>query len=77
VTQFLLIVAAAAVWTVRAYFWPFARCRRCSGRKTNRGSGGKRFGLCKRCKGSGSRQVAGSKQVHRAVRSLTAYRKGK
>lgn len=58
-----------AAWVVRAYFWPYARCRRCQGRKTNKGSGRKRFGLCKKCGGSGSRQVLGSRTVHRAVRS--------
>ena len=72
---FLLALAAVAVWAVRAYFWPFAPCWRCKGRKTNRGSTRKRFGPCKRCGGSGSRQVLGSRTVHRAVRALVAYRK--
>ncbi len=70
---FLLIVAALAAWTVRAYIWPFANCRRCKGAKTNRGSSKKRFGTCSRCGGSGTRQVLGSRAVHRAVRSLIAY----
>lgn len=60
---------AALVWAVRAYFFPYAPCRWCSGRKVRRGSTKKRFGLCPHCKGSGSRQVLGSKSVHRAVRS--------
>lgn len=72
---FLIIVAAGAAWTVRAYFWPMAPCRRCRGAKTNPGSGKKRFGSCKGCGGSGTRQVLGSKQVHKAVRSLIAYRR--
>jgi hypothetical protein len=74
-TLFWLILIAAAVWVVRAYVWPFAPCRRCKGAKTNTGSSKKRFGLCKRCGGTGSRQVLGSKQLHRAVRSLIAYRR--
>jgi hypothetical protein len=73
VTLFLLITAALAAWTVRAYFWPFAACRRCKGTKTSRGSTRKRFGTCGRCGGTGTRQVLGSKSVHRAVRSLIAY----
>jgi hypothetical protein len=73
VTLFLIITGAAAVWTVRAYFWPFTRCWRCKGAKTNPGSSKKRFGTCKRCGGTGMRQVLGSKAVHRAVRSLIAY----
>jgi hypothetical protein len=72
---FLIIVGALGAWAVRAYFWPFAACRRCKGAKTNTGSTRKRYGLCKRCGGTGSRQVLGSKQVHRAVRSLIAYRR--
>ncbi len=77
-TLFLLIVTALAAWTVRAYLWPFAPCRRCRGTKTNRGSSRKRFGTCSRCGGTGSRQVLGSRAVHRTVRALTDYRrKGK
>jgi hypothetical protein len=64
------VVIAAAVWAVRAYFWPFAPCRACGGRKTNPGSTRKRFGLCKKCAGTGSRQVLGSKTVHRTVQAL-------
>jgi hypothetical protein len=77
VTLFWLILTAAAVWTVRAYFWPFARCRRCKGGKTNRGSTRKRFGTCPRCGGTGMRQVIGSRAVHRAVRSLIAYQRNR
>ena len=72
-TVFWLTLIAVAVWAVRAYFWPFARCRRCKGSKTNPGSSKKRFGVCKRCGGTGSRQVLGSRHLHRAVRSLIAY----
>jgi hypothetical protein len=72
-TLFWLILIALAAWAVRAYFWPFGPCRRCKGAKTNPGSSKKRFGVCKRCGGTGHRQVLGSKQLHRAVRSLIAY----
>ena len=72
-TLFLIILIAVAGWTVRAYFWPFARCRRCKGAKTNRGSSKKRFGTCSRCGGTGTRQVLGSKTVHRAIRALVNY----
>jgi cytochrome c553 len=75
VTLFWLILIALSAWAVRAYFWPFARCRRCKGAKTNPGSTKKRFGTCKRCHGTGMRQVLGSRQLHRAVRSLIAYRR--
>jgi hypothetical protein len=68
--------AAVVVWTVRAWFWPLAPCRKCDGTKTNSGSTHERFGQCKRCKGSGMRQVLGSRMVHRAVRAALG-RKGK
>jgi len=71
---FLNACAAAAIWTVRAYFWPFATCRRCSGKRTNPGSGRKRWGACKRCGGTGQRQVLGSRAVHSAVLSIRAER---
>ena len=76
-TLFWLILTALAVWVVRAYFWPFSQCRRCKGAKTNPGSSKKRFGTCKKCGGTGMRQVLGSKQVHRAVRSLIAYNRNR
>jgi hypothetical protein len=71
---FLIIVAVLVIWTARAYLVPFAPCRRCQGKKVNRFSGKRRFGPCKSCGGTGSRQVLGSRQVHKAVRSLVAYR---
>ena len=74
-TLFLVILVAAAVWVVRAYFWPMAPCRRYKGSKTNKGSNKKRFGKCRKCKGSGTRQVIGSRTLHRAVRSGVKYRK--
>lgn len=74
-TLFWLALITVIVWTIRAYFWPFAPCRKCKGAKTNRGSTKKRFGTCSRCGGTGTRQVLGSKAVHRAVRSLIAYQR--
>ncbi len=71
---FLIIAAAVVVWIIRAYLVPFAPCRRCQGRKVNRFSGKRRYGLCGSCGGTGSRQVLGSKAVHKAVRSILAYR---
>jgi hypothetical protein len=65
-----LAALAAIRWAVRAWFWPFAPCRACEGRKTNPGSTRKRYGMCKRCGGTGQRQVLGSKSVHKAASSL-------
>jgi DnaJ-class molecular chaperone len=65
----IALAVLAAGWVVRAYFWPYAACSRCSGRKVSKGSTRKRFGLCGKCGGTGARQVLGSKAVHRAVRS--------
>lgn len=76
---FLVIVVLFGTWLFRAYFMPFAPCRRCKGAKVNavtRSYGkGKRHGLCGKCGGSGSRQVLGSRQVHRAVRAIVAARR--
>jgi excinuclease UvrABC ATPase subunit len=69
----LIIGGAFAVWLLRAYFAPFAACRRCKGAKSNsftRAFGLRtRYGACRKCKGTGSRQVLGSRRVHRMVRS--------
>jgi hypothetical protein len=70
----VLALLLPAAWLVCAYFWPFAPCWSCRGRKTNRGSSRRRYGSCRVCKGSGSRQVLGSKSLHRAVRSASKYR---
>lgn len=70
------LIAAAVVlgYLVHLYVYPFGPCRRCKGKRTNRGSGKKSWGKCKRCGGSGERQRLGSKQLHRAVRSLVSAR---
>jgi hypothetical protein len=74
---FLLILAAAGIWAIRAWFWPYTRCGRCDGTGRNRGSGTRRFGLCKKCGGSGRRQVRGSRMIHRFARSARASWRGK
>jgi hypothetical protein len=75
----LVLVGAAVVWTVRAWFWPDAPCRRCKGSKKSLGSTAKRFGACPRCKnapaGTGTRRVLGAAAVQRARAGLR--RKGK
>lgn len=80
VVEHLLILAiplAFLLWAVRAYFWPMAPCWRCKGKKASRGSTKKRYGRCRRCKGAGERWAIGSRTVHRAVRSLVAYRRNR
>ena len=78
VVAVLVVVGAAVVWTVRAWYWPDAPCRRCKGSKKSLGSTAKRFGACPRCKnapaGPGTRRVLGAATVQRA---RTARRKGK
>lgn len=75
---FLIVSGAIVLWLLRAYFLPFAPCRRCKGVKVNAATRlftpAKRFGLCRSCGGTGARQVLGSRQVHKAVQSLLAYR---
>jgi hypothetical protein len=72
VDDFLITAGVVTTWALYAYFRPFADCGVCGG--TGKKRSGKRFRNCWRCKGTGRRQVLGSKQVHRAVRSLTGYR---
>jgi len=70
---FWIVLGVFVVWLLRAYFAPFAACRRCKGSKSNIFTRTfrlrNRFGPCRKCNGSGARQVLGSKQVHRFVRS--------
>lgn len=73
-SRVVLVVFLAIAWMVCAWFWPFAPCFRCQGRKTNKGSTKKRFGMCKLCRGTGSRQVLGSKALHRTVRAGVKFR---
>jgi hypothetical protein len=75
-TLFLLGLAAAVIYTGSLYAWPFRPCSRCGGTGRNRGSNRRRYGTCKarRCD-RGTVQRLGSKTVHRAVRSLAAYRR--
>ena len=79
VVAVLVVVGAAVVWTVRAWYWPDAPCRRCKGSKKSLGSTAKRFGACPRCRnapaGTGTRRVLGAATVQRTRASLR--RKGK
>jgi hypothetical protein len=61
----LLTLGAAAVWVIRLWWWPYAKCRRCEGSGRNTGSTGRRFGTCRKCEGSGRRQRLGSELVRR------------
>lgn len=70
---FLIGCGLLICWAVSLYFWPFAPCRRCSGKGTNAGSNRKRFGDCKRCGGTRKRQRLGSRTVHRMVRDTIDY----
>ena len=72
----LAVPAAGVAWVVRAWFWPFAPCRRCGGSGQSRGSTGRRWGRCPRCEGSGRRMVLGARQLQRA-RLRAQARRGK
>lgn len=63
----VVLVVLAAVWAVRVWLWPFARCPRCEGSGRNIGSNGKRWGTCRRCKGTGRRQRLGARLIHRII----------
>jgi len=60
VKAFLVFVIVAAVTIAVLYCSPFARCRRCRGKR------------CRRCHGLGRYQRRGSRTVHRAVLSIRA-----
>lgn len=70
----LIITAAVIAYLGSLYLWPYAPCRWCKGRGTNRGSTRRRFGDCRWCGGTRRRQRLGSRTVHRAVRSAVGYR---
>jgi DnaJ-class molecular chaperone len=73
------LIGAAVVlgYLGHLYLHPFGPCRRCKGKRTNRGSSKKSWGKCKRCGGSGERQRLGSRQLHRGARSLAAARRNR
>ena len=63
-----LVLIAALVIAVRCAYllrYPWGPCPRCKGRKVNKGSTGKRWGMCRRCAGTGQRQRFGARAVHR------------
>lgn len=63
----VILVLFIAVVIRCAYLlkFPWGPCRRCQGRKTNKGSNRKRWGMCKTCGGTGQHQRLGAKAVHR------------
>ena len=74
----LAVPADVAIWMVWVYVNPFKNCGWCKGSGKHPLSSRKTFGSCwnPRCQ-RGTVQRFGSKAVHRAVRALVAYRRGK
>lgn len=73
----LVAVILALVLLGDLYVHPLKPCGRCSGKGTNKGSRRSAFGKCGKCGGARQVQRLGSRQVHRAVRSLVAARASK
>lgn len=72
----LVILLALAGWLLSLYAHPFTTCGTCKGKRVNRGSTSKRFGMCKACGGTGRRQRRGSKTLHRWIKSaMTEYQR--
>lgn len=69
-TLILLALAAAVVWALSVYAYPFRPCRRCGGTGHKPGSTRRRFGPCNRCQGTGRTQRIGSRTAHRTVLSV-------
>ncbi len=61
----LVLFIVAVAYCVRVLRWPWGPCRKCQGRKVNKGSNRKRWGMCKACGGTGQRQRFGARAVHR------------
>jgi len=76
----LLLAAPVAfiIWVAWVYVNPFRNCGWCRGTGRHPLSGRKYSGRCwnPRCQ-RGTVQRLGSRTVHRAVRALIAYRKGR
>ena len=74
----LAVPADVVLWTAWVYVNPMKDCGWCKRTGKHPLSGSKYFGGCwnPRCQ-RGTVQRFGSKAVHRAVRALVAYRKGK
>lgn len=63
-----LILIGSAILAVRCLYllrYPWGPCWLCRGRKTNKGSNRKRWGMCRACGGTGQRQRFGARAVHR------------
>ena len=74
----IAVPADVVLWTAWVYLNPMLDCGWCKGKGIHPLSGRKYRGRCwnPRCQ-RGTVQRFGSKTVHRAVRALVAYRKGK
>ena len=70
----LLAAAGYATWS---YLHPWHDCPRCKATGRNRLSTPRRRGKCRRCKGTREVRTLGARVLHRAVRSIRSYRKGK
>jgi hypothetical protein len=62
---FLLGAGVAVIRAVYLLRFPWGPCRRCQGRKTNKGSNPRRWGMCRKCGGTGQHQRFGAAAVHR------------
>jgi hypothetical protein len=71
---FLILFAAAVLWTASLLVHPFGRCFWCRGQRV-RVRGG-RTRRCHLCGGSGRRQRLGSKTAHRVRRQVAAHWRG-
>jgi DnaJ-class molecular chaperone len=71
ITMILLGLAAAVVWAVSVYVYPFRPCGRCGGTGRKPSSTRRRFGLCGRCAGTGRVQRIGSRTAHRTVLAVS------
>ena len=65
ITSILVAFTIIAIRCLYLLRFPWGPCRRCQGRKTNKGSNKKRWGMCKTCGGTGQHQRLGATAVHR------------
>lgn len=65
ITFILAVFTVIAIRCLYLLRFPWGPCRRCQGRKTNKGSNRKRWGMCKTCGGTGQHQRFGATAVHR------------
>jgi hypothetical protein len=72
-----VLAAALVAYAIWAYLHPFRPCPRCRGTGASRLSTARRRGHCWRCKGTREVRTAGSRMLHRAVRSGRAAWSGR